>query len=236
MTTVKRNYKVSSVDMLIASQVVVKHLDDNIEELSAIRSNWTPEYVRDLQARIQKTTENYLGVNSKQQQKDATEQVIEIHNNARRDVSFLKTQIEADFGSNASSILSNLGIKSNIRSQLSSQEKTIELLYAIEKGMDASLKNQIVNNGTNPALIDRIIEYAAALREANINQETLKRSTKGISAEAQQAFNSIYTEVMNICKIASVYYHYDTLKREKFTFSKVVSAMNAPKRANKKLE
>ncbi|WP_430815448.1 hypothetical protein [Carboxylicivirga sp. RSCT41] len=43
MSTTKRNYKYSNINMLVASQVITKHFAENIEELSTIRTNWTPD-------------------------------------------------------------------------------------------------------------------------------------------------------------------------------------------------
>ena len=93
-----------------------------------------------------------------------------------------------------------------------------------------NLKNQIVEKGTNPELVDRIIGYANQLKQANVTQETLKETTKEVSNEAVAIFNEIYDEIIGICKIASNFYQYDSLKKEQFTFSKVVSNMNATRK------
>ena len=52
-----------------------------------------------------------------------------------------------------------------------------------------------------------------------------------LSDEALQEFNNIYVQVIGICKIASSYYQFDTLKKDQFTFTKVVNNMNATKKA-----
>lgn len=96
--------------------------------------------------------------------------------------------------------------------------------------MNQKLKDSIVEKGTNPALIERIISYANLLKSANITQETLKETTKEVSDEAITVFNDIYTEIIGICKIASGYYQYESLKKEQFTFSKVVGNMSATKK------
>lgn len=43
--------------------------------------------------------------------------------------------------------------------------------------------------GTNPELIDRIVNYAEQLKLANVSQETKKETTKAISEEATNWFN-----------------------------------------------
>ena len=96
--------------------------------------------------------------------------------------------------------------------------------------MKESLKSEIVAKGTNPELIDRIINYADQMKLANVSQETQKETTKAVSEEATNAFNIIYSDVIGICKIASSFYQYDALKKELFTFGKVLSNMNASRK------
>ena len=45
-------------------------------------------------------------------------------------------------------------------------------------------------------------------------------------------FNVIYDEVIGICKKASVYYQYDIIKKEQFTFSKIISNLGAARKTS----
>lgn len=172
-----------------------------------------------------------MGLDKKKELRDATSKLSALPAPALRDLSFLKTQIEFDFPKEAKEIEKKLGYNKNLRDvQKGDQEALIQLLYTFKKGMNDNLKNQIVEKGTNVALIDRIIGYADQLKEANVTQESLKETTKKVSDEAVIIFNEIYNEIIGICKIASNFYQYDTLKKEQFTFSKVVSNMNATRK------
>jgi hypothetical protein len=99
-----------------------------------------------------------------------------------------------------------------------------------------NFKETLLEKGTNPVLIDRIIGNADQLKDANVTQETLKENTKEVSDEAVGIFNEIYDEIIGICKIAASYYQYDTLKKEQFTFSKVIANMNATRKIGEKGE
>ena len=229
--TISRNFKCKDVDMLLASQTIVKNLSQNLGDLSMARSNWTPTYVDELEAKINDAIENYLGLDKKKELRDATVKVTSIQAPALRDLSFLKTQIEVDFSKTAKIILKKLGYdKQHRNAHKGDQEALIQLLYSFKKGMNDNLKNDFVSKGINPELIDRIIGYATQLKEANVSQETLKETTKSVSEEAITLFNDIYNEVIGICKIAASFYQYDAIKKEQFTFTKVVSNMNAAKR------
>ena len=232
-----RIYKVKDVEMLLASKTIAGTLSENLGDLSIARSNWNETYVSELSTKIDNAIDNYLGLDKKKELRDATSTLSGLQVPALRDLSFIKTQIEVDFDNEAEAIIKNLGFGSHLRAaQQSNQEALIQLLYAFKKGMTDDLKSRIVQKGTNPALIERIISYADRLIEANVTQESLKETTKEITEEAVTIFNEIYNEIIGICKIASNFYQYDTLKKEQFTFSKVVSNMNATRKIGEKGE
>lgn len=84
----------------------------------------------------------------------------------------------------------------------------------------------------NPSLIENIAGFADAVKEANVTQESLKGKTRKITHEAAEVFIGIYSEIIGICKIASKYYQNDPVKKEQFTFSKIVANLNATKKVS----
>jgi hypothetical protein len=98
--------------------------------------------------------------------------------------------------------------------------------------MTDSLRQEITSKGMNALLIANIIGYADTFKNANITQETFKGSTKEISKEVVDSFNTIYDEIIGICKIASNYYQYDPLKKEQFTFSSVLNNLGAARKVS----
>ncbi len=229
-----RKYKFKDVDMLMASKAIALSLKNNQTELIIARTNWTPEYITELETKIDEAINNYLGLDKKKELRDATQSVSAIINPAKRDIAFLKTQIEMDFGDNANEVLKSLGYNKHLTGvQRGVHESVIEMLYTFKKGMTDELKNTMVSKGTNVNLIERILDYADRLKEANVTQEILKETTKEISHEALTAFNSIYNEMAGICKIASSYYQYDKLKKEQFTFTKVISNLKSSSNVKK---
>ena len=222
-----RNYSYKDVDMLTASQIVAENFKSNIGELSTVRSDWTEAYANDLVGRVTQTIETHLGIDAKKDLRDATSGLSNIQVAAKRDLSFFKTQIDDDFKSTPSvrdEILNTLGFSKYLKNvQKGNQEALIQLLYAFKKNITDPLRNQITDKGLSDSLIEKIIGYAVTFNDANTSQESLKLSTKEISKEVAEVFNSIYDEVIGICKKASVYYQYDAVKKEQFTFSKVIA-------------
>jgi len=230
-----RNYSYKDVDMLTATQIVAENFRTNITELSTVRSDWTEAYATDLVGRINQTIETHLGIDAKKDLRDATSGLTGIQAAAKRDLSFFKTQIDDDFKSTPSvrdEMLNMLGFSKYLKNvQKGNQEALVQLLYAFKKNMTDSLRNQIIEKGLSATLIDKIIGYAASFNDANTSQEGLKQSTKEISKEVVDVFNGIYDEIIGICKKVSNYYQYDAVKKEQFTFSKVISNLGSARKA-----
>lgn len=223
--------------MLLACKSVAKNLESYLTELGMARSVWTPEYVSQLDAKIDDAIDNYLGLDRKKELREATALLASIQAPALRDLSFLKTQIAVDFEDKAYRILKSLGFTSQLSSvQKGDQEALIQLLYTYKKNMTEELRTSIVNNGTNPLLLERIMDYADKMKDANVSQETLKETAKALSAEAIVALNGIYDETIGICKIAANFYQYEPIKKEQFTFSKIVAQMGVSKKITEETE
>ena len=135
-------------------------------------------------------------------------------------------------------ILNNLGFARHLKKgQKGNQEALIQLLYAFKTNMTETLRQEITAKGMSATIIDNLMGYAETFRQANVAQEALKGSTKSITSEVSATFNAIYEEVIGICKIASAYYKFEPLKKEQFSFAKVISNLGGGKIANiKKLE
>jgi hypothetical protein len=230
-----RNYSYKDVDMLTATKIVGENFKSNIGELSTVRSDWTEQYATDLVVRINQIIETHLGIDAKKDLRGATSDLSSIQVSAKRDLSFFKTQIEDDFKAVPlirDEILNTLGFSKFLRNvQKGNQEALVQLLYAFKKNMTDSLRNQITDKGLSANLIDKIVEYAGSFNEANTSQEGLKQSTKEISREVADVFNSIYDEIIGICKKVSNYYQFDAVKKEQFTFSKVISNLGSARKS-----
>jgi hypothetical protein len=235
-----RNYNFKDVDMLMAAKTIAEAFKANITELSGIRTDWTAQYADDLIVRIDTGIEKNLGVDTRKNLREATASLASVIMPARRDLSFFKTQIDDDFKKEPiqrDEIIKVLGFSRFLKDvQNKSQEAIIQLLYTFKTNMSESLKQEITNKGMNPALIDKIIEYAATIKQANVAQETNKGVTKEISKEVKDAFNTIYDEIIGICKKASKYYQYEPMKKELFTFSRIKGNLGMAHKVSEKQE
>ena len=230
-----KTYSYKDVDMLLASKTIVESFKSNLAELSLARSSWNEEYVNNLSTKIDYAIEKHLGLDKKKELRNATVNLSSIQTPAIRDLAFLKKQLQIDFAGEKvkyREMLKDLGFEKNLRKvQNCDQKALIELLSTFSENMTVPLKKEIIEKGTNPELIDRIMNYADQIKQSSVSPETQREITKVISEKAKDTFNEIYNETASICKIASAFYQYDTLKKELFTFGKVLSNMSISRRA-----
>ncbi|MCT4646938.1 MAG: hypothetical protein N4A74_18255 [Carboxylicivirga sp.] len=228
-----RNYNYSDVHMLIAGKTIAGSLRANLQELSAINTTWTLEYVDGLENKFDFGFDKYLGLDSKKDLREATRKLIELQNPTQRNLSIVKTKIEVDFKPQAKEWFKILGYEKYYRKVLrGGQEALIQMLFTFRDGMTESIKNQLVTKGLPVNVINELIDNANLVMEADAEQEKLKEVSRQVSAEAVGYFNELYEEISGVCKIAANFYMNDPLKKKLFTFSRIVGNMSSHHKGN----
>lgn len=222
-------YKYEHIDMLLAASVVVQYFKKYVDELSYIRTYWTPEFADSLALRIGKAMKNYLGVEYPVDLQKAIAKIVEISPTTRRDLAFIMREIKEKFSKEESdAILNHLGYDRYFEEAIEhDQEGLINLLFTFNSGMTSGLRRFISGQGINPPLIDRVIEHAGIFRFTNQKHKQLKKEWHQPPEEAHGEFQEIYKEVMLICKIGAIFYREEPDKRDLFIFAKVVHTINA---------
>jgi len=228
---IRKKFNCKKSELLFAGLTIANSFKEHLHELSIVRSNWNISQAEDLTKRINNAISKYLGSTAKIELHETSVAVRKIQTAAQRDISFLKTIIEVDFANDKEKqklILKKLGYEKLIlrNVQKGDQEALAQLLQQIKGGLNNGILTTLTAKGTNPELLNRIIGYADNFIELNTNQEGLKGSTKILSQEGLNELNSIYDEIIGICKIAAKFYQYEPAKGEQFSFTKVVRNMN----------
>ncbi len=232
-----RKYPYSDVVMLTASQTIAESFRNYITELEPVRSNWSEEYADKLKQRIKTIITNDLGLKPAESLHEASTEVNKLIMNALRDLSLLKSQIKSDFRRETEKrdrLLRSLGLNVSfaIINHLS-QEELVHLLVELKENMSDSLQEEIMSKGIGAGLIDSLIAAANALNAANLVQENLKVTTKVENKDIAELFNNIYFEIMGICAVAKRYYRFEPLKKEQFTFSRIIANLGGSKSSPK---
>jgi len=235
----KRFFSGSTVGMLIACKVISDHLERNISDLSKVRTNWTPAYVADLLLRVGNVAAACLGVKTRDLLFDATNTLTSLIGPAREMLASLKTQINVDFGDDevkCVSILSKLGYSTSKKVVKLNQSQLVTQLVTFKRNLTAELQTEITSKGIPADLLKKIADMADPLDKANVTQEQLKATVKEVTGNLVKDLNALYKEIIGVCKIAANHYKKDSIKKEMFTYSKVLSNQGESRVAKEKPE
>ena len=239
MDTFKTSYSHDTVDMLLTNSIIAKDFKANIHHFSPIRTPWNEGYAEDLIIRNDKALSDLVGVDHRGELRESTTRVERIMDNAKADLRVVKTNIRGDFdGEVAREILTKLGYSRYFDDviQNNDQESLMSLLNNFRNSMTDELRALITSGGTRSEFIDQIIGYASEFQEANVAQEELKVHWNEPSIEARKEFQSLYDEVIRICKIGRIIFRDNPEMRDRFTYSRVMAKVTGNRAARKEEE
>lgn len=96
-----------------------------------------------------------------------------------------------------------------------------KMMATFKRNMTPELQQIILARGINPNLLSRLIHYKEQLSDLK-DCFDIASGKDQLSAELKQEINSIYSEIKDICRIASAYYEFDPGHRDKFNFYRVM--------------
>lgn len=225
-----RDYKGKDAEMLITASIIIESAITNKTFLISKRANWADPFLPNLKAKIDLAIQTHLGTYNAKSLRLSTQVLLSIEKNALNDLAEFKVGIEVDYSTDKirlNEILNQLGfVTYHKQARKNDQESLIALLYQFKTNMIQVLQTEIVAKGTGLSLITNIINYANALKLADITQESFKGTRKTATAIAIKEFNSCYTAVIGICKLSATYYKEQPDLKVQFSYSKVLKAMN----------
>ena len=235
----ERKYSYKDVEMLVSAKTLTENFKAHKAAIVATRATWADPFIANFQTRIDTAISTYLGLDPKKDLKLATQQILQLQAQALINLALFKVNIAADYATDKTRLnwlLDTLGFTAHHKaSQTGDQEALVELLQKFKLNMTAALKTEITTKGTSSTLITDIVNSADPIKNANVSQEGLKGSTKGLTDEAVKEFNAIYAQAMAIGTITAKLFKSDPIKRDKFTFTKLTSDLNVHKPVKAKI-
>lgn len=227
-------YPGKAVNFVIGAKVVAGHFADNISEISENRSNWDAAYATDLNVRVDTVAASYMGVNTRNELFKTTMTLNTSITAIKSDIATLKKNLEVDFKGTPeyNNILTDLGFPKNGPVTFT-QSELVAFLTKFKSTLTPEYLTKITAKGLKPALPQRIADNAGQIIDINTSQERLKGTVKDATGKMVSDLNSLYTEIIGICKIASDYYKNDPVKKEMFTFSKVLANLGDTRSSKK---
>jgi hypothetical protein len=232
----KHAFPGKTVNAVIVIKIVSINFSDNIGELSKARTNWTPEYAASHGKNVDSVSETYLGVNTRNELFSATATLSKLTIPVKDDLSTIKKNISIDFKTDEmkrKDILSKLGYPSGHSVSQLNQSELVALLTAFKRALVPALLTEITAKGLPAEIPNRVLAAVAPITEANAVQEKLKTSTKEATDTTIKELNKLYEETISICKIAADHFKKDPVKKEKFTFSRLMHNLGEARPATK---
>lgn len=237
--SIKHVFPGKTVNMAIACKVASTHFSENIEPLSKARTNWDPAYAAALAARVDAVSATFLGVKTRDELFSATSTLTQLIGPAREQLSTIKTQLTVDFKNDESKrniIFAKLGFSGKISINKATQSELIGMLITFKRNLTSDLIAEITAKGMPASLLQGVADLAEPLDKANTTQEKLKGTVKEASDNVITELNALYTEVIGICKIASNHFKKEPVKKEMFTFAKILRNIGEARTTNTEKE
>lgn len=225
----KSNYKGQAIEMAYVGLNVADSLGRYLPELGVLRSTWTPDYVDDLKARIRDIIRKRLSFDVSGEVRKMTDRIDELRVPAIDDLYYVSDQLSIDHDeAEKEEILNSLGYSRYLeKARGGDTESVVLMLHSFHSGMTDEMREKLLSGGVSEVLIDRIIGYAEEVERANEEQENLKNKKRRFSAETRQILNDLYDEIITICKIGARFYRHDPVKKDEFTYSKLLKRLRA---------
>ena len=87
--------------------------------------------------------------------------------------------------------------------------------------MTVKLESQVTSKGIKPEIIKRLQSYSNSLDDLKRCFDLLSESDD-LCSEAKNELNEVYSQIKDICRVATAYYQFDPQRRDQFNFYKVM--------------
>jgi hypothetical protein len=216
---------------ILTCRKIAQSFSENIYELSSIRRNWSPEYAENLKERIDRIMNQYYTHESLIDHLYMHGQFYELMIAALKDVSVFRAELKVDFKTDKvflNQTFEDLGYVDYFSEAKNGDLFSLyKMMSTFRRNMTPELQQIILARGIDKNLLNRMMSYKEKLVDLK-NCFDISHGKDQLAADLKREINVIYTEVKDICRIANVYYEFDPIQREKFTFYKVMISLKTP--------
>lgn len=210
---------------ILTCRKIAQSFSENIYELSSIRRNWSPDYAANLKQRIDRIMNQYFTQESLTDHLEKHGHFYELMVAAVKDVSVFRAELKVDFRHDKDFLnetLENLGYVDYYSEAKNGDHFSLyKMMSTFKRNMTPELQQVILARGIDKNLINRLITYKERLKELK-NCFDISHGRDQLGAELQQEINTIYSEVKDICRIATAYYEFDPVQCDRFRFYHVM--------------
>lgn len=203
------------LDMLLTCKSIAENFSTCLHEVCSLNSNWSEEYAATLNTRIDELIEQEIGIEKKLEIESTFTAMRSNAHLALGNLIKLRNQINHVFrysAKEAHSILLLLGFdKYWEKAEGHDLTALADLLQKVKEKYSSKLGQELTSRGIDHRLFQQLAKFS-------------KEFSRHASSEGDTSdlFNSIYDEVIQICKLCQSYYQYNAQKRMLFNFSELL--------------
>lgn len=209
-----RKFTITDGRLIEHGTTVASFLPEDLEDFSAFDSTFGHPFVDKLKAGIEafnQMKQDDVVIDEQSQFTDEVNEKMAKCNEAYKTVAFF---VRKAFDGN-DSIQNQFGMN-DIREARDNQPKMIQFMGSLAKTA-ARYKDQLVESGINPKVIDTLPQLYEELSEANNRQEMFKKERSAITQERVEGLNDLYDMLLYVSNMARIIYADDPAQLNKYT-------------------
>jgi hypothetical protein len=214
---------------ILASQKIAQSFNENIFELSHLRTDWTPEYARQLKERIKSAKAAYLPNEINCRHSAKQEYIHNLLTSSLINISVLRELVKVEFRDDPifqRLVFEELGYNDLYSEAKNGDYKSLFLLTKLfNENMTPDVRERLISRTIPISLIDRSINYYNEMKNYVACFDLINGSMK-LSDEGKRVIGEIFSEIKDICRVVSTYYMLNPVKRDQFSFFRVMHNLN----------
>lgn len=214
---------------ILASQKIAQSFNENIFELAHLRTDWTPEYAQQLKERIKSARAAFLPGDIPCRNSAKQQLIHDLMTSSLINVSVLRELIKVEFRDDRAfqkEIFEILGFNEYYSEAKNGDYRSLFMLtQALHHNMTPAIRERLISKTIPISLIDRVNGYHQQMNAYIACFDLINGSTT-LDDEGKQVIGSIFSEVKDICRVVSTYYMLNPVKRDQFSFFRVMHTLN----------
>jgi len=198
-----RDFTISDGRLMEYGTSVASFLPDDLADFSAFDSTFNHSFIDNLRESmedVRAVKSDDVVVDEQSEHTDKVREKMEQCNEAYTTVAFF---VRKAFDDNRS-VQNQFGMN-DISEARNNQLKMIQFMQSLAKTA-ARYKDQLVEGGINPEVIDTLPQLSEELEDANNRQEMFKKERPGITQERVKRLNKVYHMLSYVSDIAKIIY------------------------------
>ncbi len=214
---------------ILACQKIAQSFSENIFELAHLRTDWTPDYARKLRERIKSTKAKYLPDEIECQHPKKQQHIHDLMTSSLINISVMRELIKVEFRDDPmfqKLVFEELGYNDLFSESKNGDYRSLySLTKAFHENLTPDIRKKLISRTIPIPLIDRVYGYYPQLKEYSACFDLIHGFRK-LKEEGKEEIGKIFAEIKDICRVVSTYYLLNPVKRDQFSFFRVMHNLN----------